>query len=107
MNLTNYKEHPADTRYYVFTYYVTQYADEFEELLNEKEIGFERHFDEEDGVILFGIKKTFLKEALWCNSIVHGRHRKPMIPNSVVRWTLLLVTGGAIILAILGYLKQG
>lgn len=106
MRLTNYYEHPGDNRYYVFEFANDELANEFEQHLNTREVGFERHFDaEESRNILFGVKRDHLRDAMWCNNMVYARHRERFIPNGFLRWFLLLVTAGFIGLAIIGYFK--
>lgn len=107
MRLTNYYEHRADNRYYVFEFFLAEHADEFQQLLEEKSLTFERFFDAGDtNKHYFGVEKAKLREAMWCNNMVHARHRKPFIPSAFFRWTLLLFTAGMIALAILGYLQK-
>lgn len=108
MRLTNYYEHPGDNRYYVFRYDVDGFADEFETLLKEQAVEYERYHDTESEPpsILFGVHRSFLKQAMWCNNIVYGRHRKPFIPNAFFRWALIVVTAAMIALAVVGYLMK-
>lgn len=106
MNITNFDDHPGDNRYYVFKYRLDEHADEFATLLQEKNVVYERFYDEDNDMTLFGIAKTFSKEAIWCNNIVHGRHRKPFISIGILRWALLIVTAGMILLALIGYFKS-
>ncbi len=106
MRLTNNYEHAGDNRFMVYEYYLDEHADEFQAMLEEKGIVFERFKDDDDGAPhLFGIEKIYLKEATWCNNMMHSKHRKPMIPNTFLRWALLVITTVAITLAIVGYLK--
>ncbi len=108
MRLTNYYEHPADNRYYVFRFAEGEYADEFEAMLNESKIRYERYRDT-DGpspVILFGVHKSLFKEALRCNYLIYGKHREPFISHPLLRWALLIVTAGMIALAVAGYLLK-
>lgn len=90
----------------VYEYYLEDHADEFQGMLEEKGIVFERFREEdEDAPFLFGIEKSYLKDATWCNNMMHAKYRKPMIPNGFLRWSLLLITALAISLALIGYLK--
>ncbi|MDG1260436.1 MAG: hypothetical protein P8H59_11630 [Flavobacteriales bacterium] len=107
MRLTNNYEHAGDNRYMVYEFYLDEHADEFQAMLEEKNIVFQRFKDEdqEDPPTLFGIEKTYLKEATWCNNMIHSKYRKPMIPNAIMRWGLLIITAVLISLAVIGYLK--
>lgn len=108
MRLTNYYEHPADNRYWVFRFTDAMYASEFEALLLEREVIFEK-FSEGEGddlEVLYGIERRFFKDAMWSNHMVYARHRKPFIPNAAFKWFMLLFTASAIALAIIGYLKS-
>lgn len=108
MKLINYDEHPGDNRYYVFRFRDEHRATEFDELLTGRNVTFERDSQEDAGEIeyLFGIHKDYFKDALWCNNMIHARHRKPFIPSRFGRWALLLFVAGVIALAIIGYLKS-
>ncbi|MFZ6050987.1 hypothetical protein [Halocola ammonii] len=105
MNITNYKDHPGDNRYVVYRFLMEEHADHFQTLLEERDVIFERHFDEDDDPpkILFGISKRFNKEAVHCNYLTHARYRKPMITNKFFKYTLLIFTLSVIILAFIGY----
>lgn len=91
----------------VYEFYLDAHADEFQSMLEEKKIVFERFKDDDqaDAPTLFGIEKTYLKEATWCNNMIHSKYRKPMIPNAIMRWGLLVITAVVITLAVVGYLK--
>jgi hypothetical protein len=107
MRLTNNYEHAGDNRFMVYEYYLEEHADEFEQMLQVEGIVFERFKEEEDDDAphLFGIEKTYKKQATWCNNMMHAKYRNPMIPNVYLRWALLVITTVAITFAIVGYLK--
>jgi hypothetical protein len=92
----------------VYQFYYSEHADAFEEMLNERKIKFERFHDEEGEAprILFGVHKTHLKSANNANFLVHARFRKPFISNKWLKYLLLVVTFGAILLALIGYFKR-
>lgn len=100
MRWTNYFIHPGDNRYYVFTFRETSHADEYEAMLNEANIPFERHV--EDDQFLFGVARTHFSEALRCNHLVHAKHRTKFIPVAGLRYAMLIVTAGVLLLAIAG-----
>lgn len=105
MNITNYSEHPADNRYMVFHFLIEEHADHFQVLLEERDVTFERFLDEESepSKILFGVSKRFNKQAVHCNYLTYAKYRKPMITNVVFKYTLLLFTFVAVLLALIGY----
>lgn len=109
MRFTNYFDHPADNRYTVYQYHLTEHADYFEELLRDRDVPFERFLDTESGdpKILFGIKKTFYSEAMYCNNMCHAKYRKPFIPVKWLRYALLIFVFGMIGLAIWGFIRSG
>lgn len=105
LRITNYFVHPGDTRYMVFVFKQDIYADYFEDLLEEENITYERHLDEEETEILFGVHKRFQRKALNANFLTHAKFRKPFINNGLVKYLLLIITFGVIILAIVGYFR--
>lgn len=106
MRLTNYYEHPGDNRYYVFEFATDELANEFEQYLQQRQVIFERHFDEEASKnFMFGVSRDRLRDAMWCNNMVYAKHRQPFISNTFFKWSILLITGTFIALAIIGYLK--
>lgn len=96
MRWTNYFLHPADNRYYVFTFNEEEHANRFEKSLMDDEIPYERNEFE------FGIPRTHFNEALRHNHLLHADIRKPFIENKGLRWTMLIVTGATLLLALIG-----
>jgi len=96
MRWTNYFIHPADNRYYVFTFNEDAHAERFELALKEEEIPFERSENE------FGVPRTYFNEALRQNHLLHAEIRKPFIENKGLRWTMLILTAAVLLLAIVG-----
>ena len=79
MRWTNYFLHPADNRYYVFTFREEEHAERFELSLKEDEIPFERNENE------FSVPRTHFNEALRHNHLLHADVRKPFIENKGLR----------------------
>ena len=100
MRWTNYFLHPADNRYYVFTYNEDAHAERFELALKEEEIPFERSENK------FGVPRTHFNEALRQNHLLHAEIRKPFIENKGLRWTMLILTASVLLLAIVGALTS-
>jgi len=103
MRWTNYFIHPGDNRYYVFSFAEPEHAEEYEEMLRTEEVPFERH--EEDGQWLFGVPRSHFRKALHCNHLVHANHRTKFIPVDGLRYTLLVVTGAVLAVALVGALS--
>ena len=72
MRWTNYFLHPADNRYYVFTFREEEHADSFELSLKKDGVPYERSEKE------FGVPRTHFNEAL---RRVMG-NQAPIIPCS-------------------------
>ncbi|MGA0434901.1 MAG: hypothetical protein ACO3MV_04465 [Flavobacteriales bacterium] len=100
MRWTNYFIHPGDNRYYVFAFKEALHADEFEQMLGDQSIGYERHM--EDSEWLFGVHRDHFQKALHCNHLVHANHRNKFIPVKGLRYGLLIGTAAMIALAIAG-----
>ncbi|MGY8917900.1 MAG: hypothetical protein ACKVJ6_06465 [Flavobacteriales bacterium] len=109
MRLTNYFIHPADNRYYVFSFSKEDHSDVFRESLTEMSIPFE--FNEDNEMVygakyLYGVPRTHFNQALKQNHLLYADIRSPLIPNKFFKWALLLITGGAILLGVLGAMSS-
>jgi len=100
VRFTNHFPHPADNRYEVFAFRDPQRASDFKQRCIADAIPFES--DEEGEELLFGIHKNYLDRAHRHNMAVIAAHRKPFIPHSGLRWTVLLGTLVAVLLALAG-----
>jgi len=122
MRWTNYFEHPGDNRYYVFTFPDLQESDDFKRRLEAQGIEYEAHCDEEgsfqpDGetkpagaiqteAFLFAVNRRNFKEALRQNHLLKATTRAKFIQSTGLRWTLLLITGTLVALAVLGFFRN-
>jgi hypothetical protein len=109
MRWTNYFIHPGDNRYYVFSFKKKEYSNLYETALLKHEIPFESYIDEEleyGAKYLFGIPRTHLTEAMRENNLLHAKIRTPFIPSKILRWTVLIITGALLTLAIIGAMSQ-
>lgn len=109
MRWTNWYEHPGDNRYQVFEFRSTALADEYQADLEAAGVEFERAPVEEDGdgtVERFGIHKRHFQAALRANHLLHGRHRRPFIPNALLRWAMLIITAATLGLAVMGWMSS-
>ena len=107
-DFTNYREHPTQKEYQVFHFVRKDQANFFENLLIEHKIGFERENDpQEKGMVYyFAIKRSDLKVVEKLNDMTIGQYRDKFIPNSGLRWFVLIVGMLAISMAIAGYVKS-
>lgn len=105
LNLVNYKDFPGDSRYRVFFFKTREEADTFEEHLRKKDIWYERSLDNESEIprYLFGVHKDDFNLAQKANFLTNAQYRKPFLPKNAFRYLLLVITLGAIVLAIIGY----
>jgi hypothetical protein len=100
MRWTNYFLHPADNRYYVFTFTEEEHALRFETSLKKDEIPYERNEME------FGVPRTHFNEALRHNHLLYADIREPFLANKGLRWSVLILTGAVLLLAIVGAMSS-
>ena len=107
LGLVNYVKHPNNPDYVVFRFGDQQRADDFQKLLEEGSIWFER--DEEQSkqrtYHLFGIHKRDFKKVERLNYTVEAANRKPFIPFKGFRYFLILFSAIVMTLAMIGYCK--
>lgn len=110
INLMNYYEHPGDNRYYIFEYRKVEKSINFETLLDDYSIDFEKFIEEEteDKVwkALYAISKKDFNMALRANNLTEAKYRTPIIGNVFVRYMFVILMVGLIGLSIYGYLKS-
>lgn len=108
LNVTNYSDHPSRHGYTIFRFYEKERAAYFEQLLNEETIWFETDIDNESvkTTYFFGVKNSDFKKVQNKNFLVNAKYREPFIPNSYLRWTVVLFALGAITLSIVGYFSS-
>ena len=80
----------------------------FEEILNQEKIWFEKDIDEVKAgtTYLFGVKKDDFERVQRANFAVAAKHRKPLITNNILRYSLLIIFFSSLVLAIIGYVKS-
>ncbi len=108
LGLVNHVKHPTNPNYIVYRFPDVHRADSFQFELEQKNIWFERS-EEQKGQRTFhliGIHKNDYKKTVHINYIVEAKHKKPLIPFKTLRFGLLLLTGGLLTLAIIGYCKR-
>ncbi|MCG8577050.1 MAG: hypothetical protein MI810_19370 [Flavobacteriales bacterium] len=110
LGLVNYKDHPTDNRYKVFNFYSEAEADLFEKRLSEWNIWYEKDVSdlEKKGetVYLFAVPQKEFSRAQKANFEVSANYRKPLIPNKILRYSLVLFFFAILALGIIGYVKN-
>lgn len=102
INITNYFDHPKRIGFTIFKFSDKQRAEYFEELLKKDGIWYETSYEDEKSLHLFGVKKGDFKKAMNANYLVSAKFRKKIIPNSFIRWGVIVLAIFSIILAIIG-----
>lgn len=106
--LVNYRVHPANERYRVFSFNSIEEADLMAKELEKRNIWYERDEDEikEGTIYLFGVDKNDFKEAMNANFAVSAVHRNPMIKNKFLRILLVTLTITLVTIGVVGYVKS-
>ena len=105
-NITNYSEHPTKKIYTVFWFKTLEQAHFFENLLATNRIFFEKYTEEDNSVIYFAIKNIDYKISVKLNYETIGRFRSQLIPNKILRYTIISISAICIAIAIAGYIKN-
>ena len=103
-NLTNWKEHPTDSRYFIFRFNKVELAENFEQRLKTERVEYHAH--EEDGQFMFAVISNDLQKARKLNYLVMAEHREPMIANGFLRWALVLFVIAAVTIAFIGHCNK-
>lgn len=103
-NFTNKLKHPTNFNKIVFRHYRQDQAQYFAQLLTEADIEFETQIDEEDQrkPHYFGVSRKFEKRVDKLNYLALGKGREKFIRQAPVRWFLILISMGLLIMAIIG-----
>ena len=105
LNVTNFQDHPTNQMYRVYHFKMKEQANYFSELLEKEEIYFESDEEpsDETTLYLFGIHKKDVSKVTQLNYLALGKFRKPLIQNKGMRWFVVLLGIGALVLAIVSY----
>ena len=108
LGFVNFTKHPTQPNYVVYRFTDKGRANSFREELEKESIDFEEDQEHKKQVsyTLFAIHKKNYKKYMKLNFKVEGMHKKPLIPFTILRWTVLLIGLGILILAIVSYCKQ-
>lgn len=106
--LVNYIDHPTNKRYKVFNFNSPVEAKYFEQELTKSTVPFEKDEETHKGEVLYlyAVDKKFLTKAERANYMVSANTRKKIIPNRILRYSLLLFFFAVMALAIIGYVKN-
>ena len=108
LGLVNYRTHPTDNRYKVFSFYSEGEAEMFKIELKERNVWFEYDTDvvDEDIVHLFGVNNSDFNRAQKANFAVSAKYRNPIIKNRILRIGLMTIFLSLLTLGIVGYVKN-
>ena len=108
LGLVNYVQHPSNSNYVVFRFKDQKRANMFEEELKTESIWYEKDTDEKRSRIytLFGVHKKDFKRIEKINFKVEAKHKKPLIPFRLLRYTVMIIGFSVLILAVIGYCEQ-
>ncbi len=124
LGLVNYKDHPNNNRFIIFSLISKEEAEYFEELLVKEQIEFEKDIEElnslasiyftlipqskldkKGNMYLFAINKKYREKVHRINYKVHGKFRDYSIKNSFIRNGLILFFLVLVGFAVFGYIK--
>tara|TARA_B100000767_G_C19761319_1_gene535285 strand:- start:1213 stop:1611 length:399 start_codon:yes stop_codon:yes gene_type:complete len=108
LGFVNFTKHPNNNSYVVYRFTDPERANSFRDELVSNNITFEEDIEKKKQVTytLFALHKKYYKKTMQMNFKVEGKHKKPLIPFLVLRWSLLLFGLGILLLAILSYYKN-
>ncbi len=107
LGFVNFVQHPSNANYVVFRFGDQNRANDFEAALRTAGIWYERDVEMKRTVeiVMFGIHKTDFNKVQKINFSVEGKHKKPIIPFKALRYGILVIGLGLLILATVGYCK--
>lgn len=106
LDFTNYRDHPTQKGFHIYFFRKKMQAEYFEILLRANGIVYER-YDELDNPdqprFLFGIAKHYEQRVRPLNFDAIGKYREKFIPTAPLRWFVIAIGMGSLLLAIAGY----
>ena len=108
LGFVNFTKHPKKPNFHVYRFTDVARANSFREELISNKITFEEDTEQKKQVTytLFALHKKHYKKTMQMNFKVESKHKKPLIPFLLLRWTVLLFGLGILLLAILSYCKH-
>ncbi len=106
--LVNYREHPTEKNYTVFNFNSAEEAQMFHGLLSQRKIWFEEATEEDERgrIYLFAVRFSDIDRVQRVNFEVTGKFRKRMIKSPVLRYSLVVLFLGLLVIAVVGYIKN-
>ncbi len=107
IHYSNFEDHERQRQYVVFYFYAKEHADYFEALLIEADIPYERGSGKD--LLrrhLFGIHKSHQETAEELNDETGNMFRKPFLADDVMRKMVLIITLGALAIALFGWWRS-
>ena len=108
LGFVNYTQHPTYSKYIVYRFTDENRANSFRVLLLENKIEFEEDNEEkkQQTYTLFAIHQKNYKKSMKLNFEVEKKHKKPLIPFKILRWSVVIFGIAILLLSILSYCKH-
>ena len=108
LGFVNYTQHPSNPNYVVYRFTDQDRADSFRDLLKAHHVEFEEDQEQkkQQTYTLFAIHQKYYKKTMKMNFKVEQKHKKPIIPYRILRWSVVIFGMGIILLSILSYCKH-
>ena len=108
LGFVNYTQHPSNPNYVVYRFTDQNRADSFRNLLKAHHVEFEGDQEQkkQQTYTLFAIHQKDYKKTMKMNFKVEQKHKKPIIPFRILRWSVVIFGMGIILLSILSYCKH-
>jgi hypothetical protein len=108
LGFVNYTQHPSNPNYVVYRFTDHKRADSFRKLLQEDDIQFEEDQEQKKQLTytLFAVHQKHYKKSMKMNFKVEQKHKKPIIPYRILRWSVVVFGLSIILLSILSYCKH-
>lgn len=108
LGFVNYTQHPTNPKYIVYRFTDEHRANSFRILLLENKIEFEEDSEEkkQQTYTLFAIHQKNYKKSMKLNFEVEKKHKKPLIPFKILRWSVVIFGIAILLLSILSYCKH-
>ena len=108
LGFVNYTQHPSNPNYVVYRFTDQNRADSFRNLLKAHHVEFEEDQEQkkQQTYTLFAIHQKDYKKTMKMNFKVEQKHKNPIIPFRILRWSVVIFGMGIILLSILSYCKH-
>ena len=108
LGFVNYTQHPNNPKFIVYRFTDKERANSFRKLLEIDNVDFEEDTEVKklQTYTLFAIHKKNYQKTMKMNFEVEGKHKKPIIPFKILRWSVVIFGLSIILLSILSYIKH-